>query len=43
MCVCVGYNREYGQRSYIHKIGKRAPKSETETFGIVGRFYRFED
>ena len=31
------------QRSYVHKIEKRAPKSETETFGIVGRFYRFED
>ena len=26
----------------IH-IGKRASKSETETFGIVGRFHRFED
>ena len=27
----------------IFKIGKRASKSETETFGIVARFHRFED
>ena len=31
------------QRFYIHKIDKSASKSETETFGIVGRFHRFEE
>ena len=29
--------------SYIHKIWKSASKSETETFGTVGQFQRFED
>ena len=28
---------------YLTKMVKSARKSETETFGIVGRFHRFED
>ena len=52
-CVCAGrmnsrlWHSHSSQRSdkdpTLTKIGNLASKSETETFGIVGRFHRFED